>query len=140
MRVVAILALLIWFTGANNPPAPYQCPTPEDRAVAYYTGQACVGSYSCCYTELVYNKTSRCCYAYGTDAPVKCCGLASSLSIIIILSVTFGIMFIFCIVCVALLANGICEGKSSPQPNTATTPEKPVEMADDTDISLDTEQ
>ena len=54
----------------------FQCPTPEDRKHAWYSGRVCKhpNNYQCCFNELINNHTMSCCYAYGTDGPIKCCG------------------------------------------------------------------
>ena len=84
-----------------SPPAPFQCPVPEDRAKAYYNGETCDQyRYSCCFSEVLNGNATTCCYAYGQNGPYKCCG---SLSVMYILLCVFsGIMLLFAPIFIAL--------------------------------------
>ena len=80
MSCLSLIVILLHLAciSANSPPAPHQCPVPEDRARAYYNGQVCyTAQYSCCFTEKFENGTAPCCYAYGSNGPYKCCGAVS---------------------------------------------------------------
>lgn len=68
-----LLLLFLLLVEANK----LQCPHPEDRANAWYSGKTCdsfCSSWGCCFNELIDGNTTSCCYAYGTDGPIKCCG------------------------------------------------------------------
>ena len=74
------------------------CPVPEDRRNAWYSGKQCNSIDSCCFNEVIdvnpsSNGTSTtCCYAYGTAGPIKCCGFDETRKIpfIVVMSVAFG--------------------------------------------------
>ena len=66
-----LLLFLLTIKAGHTP----QCPVPEDRSNAWYSGKSCdwVGS-GCCFNEVINGNITPCCYAYGTDGAIKCCG------------------------------------------------------------------
>lgn len=113
---------------------PYQCPTPEDRARAWDSGQTCGPSYSCCFTETRGNSTASCCYAYGSDGPYKCCGRTlSDRDFIIIMSVVFGgAGLVFIIIVLVVYIRSRYHRASEPKKKVIV-----IDNNDDNDISLD---
>ena len=61
-----------------NAKIPVQCPAPEDRLSAWYSGKTCdFSNFGCCFDEIINGDKISCCYAYGSDGPLKCCGYLS---------------------------------------------------------------
>lgn len=98
---VTILFLYVTLCSSSGP-VPMPCPTPQDRAIAWYSGSQCVASYSCCFTEPLGNTTASCCYSYGSDGPYKCCGRDPEIGFIIGMSVSGGLCLIIIIVLVSV--------------------------------------
>lgn len=76
MRVI-ILLFFLNFVVSN-------CPSKEEREHAWNINKKCKSKDSyCCFDEFIMDpKTGNetiinCCYVYGTDGPVKCCGQAN---------------------------------------------------------------
>jgi hypothetical protein len=86
-----------------------QCPVPKDRIHAFYSG-ACRGIGGCCFNELVNNVSSSCCYQYGTNGPIKCCGWDNSISQV-------GIFFIVVAAFIIYLLIMILVGRRIIRPN-----------------------
>lgn len=95
MRFFVIILILVLSVYDASPPPPLQCPVPEDRAKAWYNGDKCSIGYSCCFNELIDNRTLSCCYAYGSDGPYKCCERASQTWFIILLSLLASLIGIY---------------------------------------------
>jgi hypothetical protein len=133
--MIGVLLSFILCHAASSIMAPYQCPTPEDRAVAWYIDGGCRGEYSCCYTEMHLNVTASCCYTYGTNGPVKCCGRDNALpvALIVILSTAGGLLF-----AAGLGTIAACHYASLNRQRPVAAEEQVKEIEDeDEDISLD---
>jgi hypothetical protein len=68
-----MLFLLLIFTICEG--FRHQCPVPEDRKIAEYSGVCYFHSdYGCCFPEIFNKTTTSCCYRYSENGSEKCCG------------------------------------------------------------------
>lgn len=114
------------------------CPVPEDRQLAWYSGAPCQSTkVSCCFTELINNVSLSCCYAYGTDGPIKCCGRDDT-SIIVLASIfsVFGVLGIS-VLCLCFWLCGPSQRRRHPSVTTDASISTIVATSIDTDVALD---
>ncbi len=74
-----LLVLLFIIVKSQNTPAPPQCPAPEDRLNAEFSGKTCDFFRSgCCFNEVINENKLLCCYVYSLKGTLKCCGYDGS--------------------------------------------------------------
>lgn len=132
--MILFIILFVYCNAYAPPRPPLQCPVPEDRTRAWNSGKPCYSTDGCCFTEPVGNSTDACCYFYGSDGPVKCCGRAIDPIFIIVVSVFGGIALILIIIIIVLCTCVRCQlGQIVPIANI----KRPVIIRDDNDIALE---
>lgn len=81
-----------------------QCPDKNDRQDAWYNNKKCRSRNTCCFDETyidpgTFNVTTiNCCYEYGTDGAIKCCGYEDNLIFLTAL-IPFMVAFFLIIIC-----------------------------------------
>lgn len=75
-----------------------QCPVPEDRLNAWYRGICSGGNYDCCFNEI----NTTCCYAYGSNGPIKCCGIETD-HVFMIFGIIMLVLISIAIICLLLM-------------------------------------
>ena len=128
------------------------CPNEVEREHAWDSQKACGSSATgpCCFSELYMNPVTfnvtntTCCYAFGTDGPLKCCGTNADTTGIIFGSVLGGVFITIIIIVISGVCN-VCSKKQSDEGESFTESRSAkmdsdliiVDIDSDTSIPLD---